>query len=106
MTGQLDLMPASTRDAIRAEERAARARHRGLERAQRASRTASERAFAQKVRDLAAGLRHLNPHCRCELRGVHNARELRALNGGCTAEADGPGWVCPLLDAIRRRMGQ
>jgi hypothetical protein len=54
MTGQLSLGDApATRDAIRAEERAAAARHRGLQRAQRASPDPAERAFRDRVRTFA-----------------------------------------------------
>jgi hypothetical protein len=113
MTGQLSMSElrehagiVTEHERVRAEERATIARHRQLDRARARAITQAERTFRNRVRTLAAELRHLNPHCRCDLRGVHNSRELRALDGGCTTLRDGPGWVCPLLDAIRRRMGQ
>ena len=39
--------------------------------------------------------------CRCPITPDSTLEELRALGAGCTAGR----WVCPTLDAIRRRLG-
>ena len=106
MDDQLQLA-GNVRDQVRDEERAARQQQRRMQRLQARARTAAEKAFARRLIETAAELKHIHSRCRCQFRGIHNHRELRALNGGCTSDRpdNEPGHVCPRLDAVRRRMG-
>jgi hypothetical protein len=92
---------ADRRAALVAEEREARERHRRLERARRARAAAVERERRQRLAAAIAETLKRWPGCRCELRTAMTSRELRDLGGGCTH----PLWVCPRLDAVRRRVG-
>jgi hypothetical protein len=47
-----------------------------------------------------------NPVCRCRITPDMSLEQLNALGAGCTAGVGfRPGYVCPCLDAIRRRLG-
>lgn len=41
-------------------------------------------------------------HCRCGLHNKMTLAEVMGMGSGCTAGR----WVCPILDAVRRRMGR
>lgn len=44
--------------------------------------------------------------CRCPIKATMTLRGLNRLSGGCTGvQMGGPGWVCPVLDRLRRRLG-
>jgi len=77
------------------EDRAARDRLKAIERASAANVKASARRRADVIRD------ELAKDCRCPITPASTIEELRALGAGCTAGR----WVCPTLDAIRRRLG-
>ena len=82
------------------DERRARARQRGLAKAHRATRDASVR---QQRAAITAALRAVpRGQCRCELRPGMTRTDLAALGGGCMM----PAFVCPRLDAVRRRVGR
>jgi hypothetical protein len=90
----------------RAEERAARARYRRGQRLARARAQAAKRAWRHRLRTAIAESAKAHPSCRCELRANMTREELVDLGAGCTASRDvgDIGWVCPRLDAIRRRL--
>lgn len=90
----------ATATTPREEERAALERHRNLQRAQRAAATQRERDYARRVREAAADTRAAHPRCSCDFRGVRSREELVSMGAGCTAY-----YVCPRLDAVRRRLG-
>jgi hypothetical protein len=81
------------------EERLARARLRALERARAGKARADAQRRAQIIEDELAEPRA--EECSCPITPASTPGELRALGAGCTAGR----WVCPTLDAIRRRLG-
>ena len=87
----------------REEERAARDQHRQLERA----RKAANAKVAKQTQGKLAGIireelaRPRARACKCQITPRTTMAELQAMGSGCTAGR----WVCPVLDAIRRRMG-
>jgi hypothetical protein len=83
----------------RNEKRAARDRFKAIERARAASAKATARRRADVIRDELARPRAKD--CRCPITPASTLEQLRALGAGCTAGQ----WVCPTLDAIRRRLG-
>jgi hypothetical protein len=80
------------------EKRAARERLKAIERARAANTKATARRRANIIRDELAQPRAKD--CRCPITPASTIEELRALGAGCTAGR----WVCPTLDAIRRRL--
>jgi hypothetical protein len=83
----------------RAEERVARDRLKAINRAHATNAKATARRRADVIRDELA--RPRAKHCRCPITAQSTLEQLRALGAGCTAGQ----WVCPTLDAIRRRLG-
>jgi hypothetical protein len=81
------------------EERAARDRLKAIERARAANAKANARRRADVIRDELARPRAKD--CRYPITPASTIEEVRALGAGCTAGR----WVCPTLDAIRRRLG-
>ena len=81
------------------EERAARDRLKAIERARAANAKTNARRRADVIRDELA--RPRAKHCRCPITPASTLEQLRELGAGCTAGQ----WVCPTLDAIRRRLG-
>lgn len=50
-----------------------------------------------------------NRNCHCEDHGLKAGmlvEDLIELESGCTGLPTGPGWVCPRLDAVRRKYGK
>lgn len=91
------------------EERAARGRHRQLTRARKAAERKRAKEAQSKlatiIRDELAKPRARS--CSCGLTPRTTQAELAALGAGCTAGRNGrAGYVCPTLDAVRRRMGR
>lgn len=88
----------------REEERAAREKQRQLDKLQRAAERERERAARSRlagiIREELAARRI--PRCRCGISTRTTAAELRELREGCTHAT--LGFICPTLDAIRRRM--
>jgi hypothetical protein len=80
------------------EERAARLRIRAIRRARAAKADAGRHAAV--IRDELA--RQRAKECRCQITPDSTLQDLLALGAGCTAGR----WVCPTLDAIRRRLGR
>jgi hypothetical protein len=83
----------------RDEERIARDRLRAIERARAARVRAIARRRAAVIREELA--RPRAEVCRCQITPGSTPEQLRQLGAGCTAGR----WVCPTLDAIRRRLG-
>jgi hypothetical protein len=81
------------------EERSARDRLKAIERARAAKAKANARRRADVIRDELARPRAKD--CRCPITLASTLDELRALGAGCTAGR----WICPTLDAVRRRLG-
>jgi hypothetical protein len=81
------------------EERAARDQLRAIERARSGKTKANARRRADVIRDELA--RPRAKECRCPITPQSTVEQLRSLGAGCTAGR----WVCPTLDAIRRRLG-
>jgi hypothetical protein len=90
----------TTAEAVRHEERDAWRHQREAERLARFGRAVASRrrreSIAQAIREAPA-----DKHCRCALRAGMGDDDLSALGAGCTA----PRYVCPRLDAVRRRVG-
>ena len=89
----------TTSTTAKTEERTARDRFKAIERARAANAKASARRRADVIRDELARPRAKD--CRCQITRGSTVEQLRALGPGCTAGQ----WVCPTLDAIRRRLG-
>jgi hypothetical protein len=81
------------------EERSIRDRLKAIERARVANAKASARRRGDVIRDELARPRAKD--CRCPITPASTLEQLRALGAGCTAGR----WVCPTLDALRRRLG-
>jgi hypothetical protein len=81
------------------EERSARDRLNAIARARSANAKASVRRRADVIRDELARPRAKD--CRCPITPASTIEQLRALGAGCSAGR----WVCPTLDAVRRRLG-
>ena len=81
------------------EERVARDRFKAIERARAANAKASARRRADVIRDELARPRAKDR--RSPITPASTVEQLRALGAGCTTGH----WVCPTLDAIRRRLG-
>lgn len=92
-------MRPDTSTTPQAEERDARSRQRALKRARAGKARAANRRSAQIIREALADPR--GKECRCPITPSSTPAELQALGAGCTAGR----WVCPTLDAIRRRLG-
>jgi hypothetical protein len=90
-------MTAST--TPKGEERTVRDRLKAIERARAANAKATARRRGDVIRDELARPRAKD--CRCPITPATTLEQLRALGAGCTAGR----WVCPTLDAIRRRLG-
>ena len=82
----------------RTEERAARQRIRAIRRARAAKAKADAGRRATVIREELARPRAKG--CRCPITADSTLEDLLALGAGCTAGQ----WVCPTLDAIRRRL--
>jgi hypothetical protein len=80
------------------EERLARDRLKAIDRARAANAKASARRRADVIRDELTRPRAKD--CRCPITPASTIEQLRALGAGCTADR----WVCPTLDAVRRRL--
>ena len=83
-----------------AEERAARDRLHAIKQARAAKAKADARRRAAVIREELARPRAKD--CRCPVTPDSRLEDLIALGAGCTAGR----WVCPTLDAIRRRLGR
>jgi hypothetical protein len=84
----------------RSEERAARDRVRAIRRARAAKAKADAGRRAAVIREELARPRAKD--CHCPITPDSTLRDLLVLGAGCTAGR----WVCPTLDAIRRRLGR
>ncbi|MGH2856938.1 MAG: hypothetical protein ACRDMJ_05575 [Solirubrobacteraceae bacterium] len=92
---------SGARDAVpRREERVARRRLRATRHARAARAKADARRRAAMIREELARSRAKD--CRCPITPDSTIEDLRALGAGCTTGQ----WVCPTLDAIRRRLGR
>lgn len=90
-------MPAHL--TINAEEQQPRRRLAALERARAGKARADAQRRAQIIEEELA--RPRTEPCACPITPRSTPAQLRALGAGCTAGR----WVCPTLDAIRRRLG-
>jgi hypothetical protein len=84
----------------RSEERAARERVRAIRRARVAKAKADAGRRAAVIREELG--RPRAKECRCSVTPTSSLQDLLELGAGCTAGR----WVCPTLDAIRRRLGR
>jgi hypothetical protein len=84
------------------EERAAREEQRRLDKMQKGAERWREQESRTKLQEIIRDeLRQpRSRYCRCGITLRTTKAQLRALGAGCTAGR----WVCPTLDAIRRRM--
>lgn len=93
---------------VREEERAALQQQRRLERGRK---TAERNRATERSRKLQAVVREemSRPRaraCKCGITSRTTMSEIMAMGAGCTAGANRQGgWVCSVLDAIRRKMG-
>jgi hypothetical protein len=81
------------------EEHDTRKRQQTLHRAQAGNGQADQRRRPEIIREHLASPRAED--CQCPITPSSTLAELRALGAGRTAGR----WVCPTLDAIRRRLG-
>jgi len=88
----------------RDEERAARKRQRDLDRMHAGAARAREQETQGKLATVIAEelVRPRDGQCRCGLTKRTTIAQIMAMGAGCTAGQ----WVCPVLDAVRRRMGR
>jgi len=84
----------------RSEKRAARERVRAIQRARAAMAKLDARRRGAVIREELARPRAKD--CRCPITPDSTLEDLLALGAECTAGR----WVCPTLDAIRRRLGR
>lgn len=97
----------SVTGAAREEERAARARLRQMERMRRSAERSRARERESKLRMVIREELARRPSCTCPITPSSTMAEIMAMGSGCTAGSHGHGgYVCPCLDAIRRRMGR
>ena len=91
----------------RAQARQDDKRERQLARLQAAAAKHNQLARRERLATAIAETRVRYLECRCPLHDRLTDRELTALGAGCTASTEHRpvGWVCPRLDAVRRRMG-
>jgi hypothetical protein len=89
-------MTAST--TPKCEERAARDRLKVIKLARAGKDKANAHRRADVIRDELARPRAKD--CRCPITPQSTLEQLQALGAGCTVGR----WVCPTLDAIRRRL--
>lgn len=90
--------PRQPSSGPRAKERPAVQRLRSVNRAQLARRVQAARRRAQTITEELARPRAQD--CRWQITPSTTDAQLSALGAGCTAGR----WVCPTLDAIRRRL--
>ena len=88
------------------EERAARKKQRDLDRLQQGAAAAREKETSTKLATIIRDELAHNRGCQCGITPRTTLAQIMALGAGCTAGRYGGGWVCPTLDAIRRRMGR
>lgn len=86
----------------REEERQARQRERTLEKARREAARRREREARSTRAEIIREEKARRPDCRCPITVYSTPAQLRELGAGCTSGR----WVCPCLDAIRRRTGR
>lgn len=91
----------------REEERAARERQRHLDRMHKAAQDKRAKERGAKLRAIIREELARKRGCRCGITPATSMSEIMALGAGCTAGTLGhAGYVCPTVDAIRRRMGR
>lgn len=88
----------------REEERAARERQRRLDRMRKGAERAREKEARTKLAGIIREELARNRGCECGITPRTTWAEIMALGEGCTHRYNG--YVCPTLDAIRRRMGR
>ena len=70
-------------------------------------RIASAAAIAAAVKQVASERPFDAQRCKCGITENTTEKELKELRAGCTAgQGYTPGWVCPFLDAVRRKLGK
>lgn len=82
------------------EESAARRKAKQAERARKAAAQTVERERRSKLTGVIRETKKQYPSCKCDLRSGMNRAELIALGSGCHQN-----FVCPRLNAVRRKMG-
>lgn len=89
----------------RSDERRARRQLRDAQRLQRGAARRRRQEERRRFRQVLADTAKSWPTCTCPLTPDLEREQLHALGAGCTA-GDGlrPGYVCPRLDAVRRRL--
>ena len=89
------------------EEREARKKQRDLDRLQQGAARAREKEATTKLAGIIREELARNQSCQCGITTRTTLAQIMALGAGCTAGSHGRGgYVCPALDAIRRRMGR
>jgi hypothetical protein len=86
------------------EERAARKRQRDRDRLQQGAERHREQEARTKLAGIICDELARNRGCRCGITPRTTLAEIAALGEGCTHRYNG--YICPTLDAIRRRMGR
>lgn len=84
------------------EERAARQRERQLQRARKQAERQRRRQTNAKLQAVIAEEVGRGRGCHCPFTAHTTMDDIMAMGSGCTAGL----WICPTLDAIRRRMGR
>jgi hypothetical protein len=86
------------------EERAARKRQRDLDKMQKGAEVAREQEKRTKLAGIIGDELARNRGCQCGITWRTTWAEIQTLGEGCTHRYNG--YICPTLDAIRRRMGR
>lgn len=87
-------------DDPRLDEREAKATQRKREKQERRAARVAVRAKAAIIDAAIADTGERHPACKCDLRAGMTQDDIRGLAAGCTD----PLYVCPRLDAVRRRI--
>jgi hypothetical protein len=97
----------ATMSTPRDEERVARKKQRDLDKLHEGAAKAREHEQGTKLAGVIRDELARNRSCRCPITPRSTLNEIMALGAGCTAGLHGHGgYICPTLDAIRRRMGR
>lgn len=82
------------------EESAAIRKAKRAEKARKAAAQAADRERRSKLTGVIRDTKKQYPSCKCDLRSGMSRAELIALGSGCHKN-----FVCPRLNAVRRKMG-
>jgi hypothetical protein len=88
------------------EEQEAKRKLKAAEARKKAAAQRSEAGRAAIIKEIQANARARNAKCSCPVKPTMTLEEILRVKT-CTESVGGrgPGWICPVTDAIRRRLG-